>query len=379
MQGKAQPGRQPPWLSTISTTRRWPTCRNSSTGSSPSSARGSSLSTLTLCSRRTRPKPKKGSDRWATHRAGSRRSVTRPRGAARCPTTHLREPQGRPPQTVAGRAVHQTGHGPQPSPPPSRQRRHGTGEGRVGIDLDIVRSRKARRNVPGSLRSRLATGYRIAAHPVRRLADLLYSYDPADGDIGCGDFEKIAGPEGTRSRVGRNGKGPAATWSSTGGTRPPSSTSILISPQPSGADEELPASAKTPIPGVLDPKTLEACALLEAHFGGHHRVLADDADGKPYLKLDPPRTRTPPPRDVLHRGRGRTTVSRRFGSRRAGRRSITSRSSSCGAAPDGRARRRTEDPHSRRRSRPSLPLCSVRRKARRACGCGRTGYRHDSS
>ena len=156
------------------------------------------------------------------------------------------------------------------------------GEGRVGIDLDIYKEEGAR-----TYRMLTDLGWlpaTAAQHTQSGGLHLLYSYDPAVWDIGCGDFEKITGPDGTPFPGG-------AEWKGTGGYLVVYGwdEAAIVGIQPALATA-LSVGRRGPYlgPQVLHPMTLEACALLEQHFGAHRRVPATSDDGRPYVKLTRP-------------------------------------------------------------------------------------------
>ena len=156
------------------------------------------------------------------------------------------------------------------------------GAGRVGIDLDIYKPEGAE-----TYRALTGLGWLPATacqHTQSGGLHLLYRYDPAVWDIGCGDFAKVAGPDGAPFPGG-------AEWKGTGGYLVVYEwdEAAIVDVHPALA-EALSAgrSGRGASSKVLHPATLEACALLEAHFGGHHRVLATSADTKPYVKLTRP-------------------------------------------------------------------------------------------
>lgn len=170
----------------------------------------------------------------------------------------------------------------------NRLRRHrghvGTvmGAGLVGIDLDTYKPEGAETHrmlielgwLPPTASQRTQSG---GLH-------LLYRYDPDLWEIGCGDFSKVAGPDGTLFPGG-------AEWKGTGGYLVVYDwDETAVTDIHSALVEALGGRCRDRATGPteLHPKTLEACALLEEHFGGHHRVPAIGNDGTPYVKLTRP-------------------------------------------------------------------------------------------
>ncbi len=157
------------------------------------------------------------------------------------------------------------------------------GRGLVGVDLDVYKPQGAE-----TYRALEGLGWLPVTASQRTQSGglhLLYRYDPDVWDVGCGDFAKVAGPDGTLFPGGAEWKGSGGYlvvygWDDTpvAGIHPNLAGALGTSRPRQGADTE----------AVVDVKTLEACRLLEEHFGGHDRALAYDIEGRPYLKLTRP-------------------------------------------------------------------------------------------
>jgi hypothetical protein len=155
------------------------------------------------------------------------------------------------------------------------------GESRVGIDLDVYKPEGA-----ATFRVLEGLGWLPDTTSQRTQSGglhLLYRYDPNVWDIGCGDFAKVVGPDGTPFPGG-------AEWKGAGGYlvvyQWDDAPAADIHPDLARVLGDRRHSSQAGS-DVVQPRTLEACQLLEQHFGGHHRVLADH-DGRPYLKLTRP-------------------------------------------------------------------------------------------